>query len=106
MSNDDNGNTAISIIRYRTRPEAAQENQKLVEEVYAELAEKAPDGVRYMTLRLADGVTFVHVVTYEDGPEPLTGLAAFQRFSESVGDRVVAPPEREEATVVGAYRFR
>jgi hypothetical protein len=101
-----NTNDNISIIRYSTRPEAAEENQKLVEEVYAELAEKAVEGIRYMTLRLADGVTFVHVVTYDNGPEPLTGLASFRRFSETFTDRAAAPQVREEATVVGAYRFR
>jgi hypothetical protein len=102
MSNE---KTGIRMIRYRTRPEAAEENQKLVEEVFAELAEKAPEGIRYMTFRLTDGVTFVHVVTYEADTNPLAGIAAFQRFSETIGDRAVAPPEVEEATVVGSYRF-
>jgi hypothetical protein len=95
-----------SIITYQTRPEAAEENQKLIEEVFAELARSAPDGVRYMSLRLADGVTFVHVVETEEGANPLQGLAAFRRFTETIGDRAVASPERTEATVVGEYRFR
>jgi hypothetical protein len=37
-------NTAI--IRYTTKPDAANENQRVVEQVFAELAEKMPDGLR------------------------------------------------------------
>ena len=48
------------VVRYRPRPEEADNNQRLVEAVFAELADKDPGGVRYATLRLADG-TFVHI---------------------------------------------
>jgi len=41
-----------SVIRYRTKPESADENQRLVEDVYAELAVQDPGGMRYATLRL------------------------------------------------------
>jgi len=39
------------VIRYRTQPDRADENQKLVEAVFAELAEHQPAGVRYACLR-------------------------------------------------------
>ncbi len=53
------------IAHYRTRPDAADENQRLVERVFAQLAEDDPGGLRYAAFRLADGVTFVHVATIE-----------------------------------------
>ncbi|MFE3457152.1 hypothetical protein ACFXKD_06370 [Nocardiopsis aegyptia] len=90
---------STAVIRYRTKPEAAEENQRLVEDVFAELAATAPAGLRYSAFRLADGVTFVHVV---DG-EGLAELAAFQAFQRALGDRVVAGPTREGATLVGSY---
>lgn len=93
---------STAVIRYQTSPETADENQRLVEKVYAELAVEAPDGLRYTTLRLADGVTFLHFVMSEGGDE-LPGLAAFQAFQSELGDRVVAPPERTDATVIGSY---
>lgn len=63
-----------TVIQYTTKPDAADENQRVVERVFAELADKKPDGLRYATFRLADGVTFVHVVQREEGSEALSGL--------------------------------
>ncbi|WP_412537948.1 hypothetical protein R8Z50_18995 [Longispora sp. K20-0274] len=88
-----------AVIRYQTTPEAADENQRLVENVFAELAATAPAGLRYSTFRLADGVTFVHVV---DG-EGVTDLAAFQEFQRTLGERLAVGPNREDATLVGSY---
>ncbi|MGI5227297.1 hypothetical protein [Actinoallomurus sp. CA-142502] len=95
----------MRIIRYRTRPEAAEENQRLVEKVFAELRAERPDGLRYATFRLADGVSFVHVVAYEGDGDPLGASAAFAAFQQGIGDRVAAPPEAGEVTLVGSYRL-
>jgi hypothetical protein len=48
-----------SVICYKTKAESADENQRLVEDVYAELATLDPGGMRYVTLRLEDKVTFI-----------------------------------------------
>ncbi|GAA2377065.1 hypothetical protein [Dactylosporangium salmoneum] len=94
-----------SIIRYTTRPDAAEENQRLVAAVFAELAQQRPHGLRYAAFRLADGVTFVHVVQREEGGAELSDLVAFKEFAAGAGERVAVGPAREEATVVGAYNF-
>ena len=44
------------LIRYKTRPDAAAENRRLIENVFAELQAKSPEGVRYMVLALGDDV--------------------------------------------------
>ena len=94
-----------TVIRYRTKPERADENARLVAAVFQELTAQAPDGVRYMALRLADD-TFVHVVeTAGDGPSPLPQLAAFRAFQAGLGERCLEPPRALEATVVGAWRM-
>jgi hypothetical protein len=93
----------ISVIRYRTRPEAADENARLVEDVYASLAETKPDGLRYATYRLADGVTFVHIASLEGTENPLTTLPAFAEFQRQLADRCVEQPMPSAATVVGSY---
>jgi hypothetical protein len=90
---------SAAVIRYQTKPEAADENQRLIENVFAELAATAPPGLRYSSFRLADGVTFVHVA---DG-EGLTELPAFQEFQRTFADRVADGPAREDATLVGSY---
>ncbi|WP_244200222.1 hypothetical protein [Micromonospora arborensis] len=88
-----------AVIRYQTKPDAADENQRLIENIFVELAHTAPPGLRYSSFRLADGVTFVHVV---DG-NGLTELAAFQEFQHALGDRLAVGPARDDATLVGSY---
>ena len=93
------------VIRYTVRPEAAEENQRLVQNVFKELADSQPDGLHYASFRLADGVSFVHVVSTDGEDNPLPRTAAFVEFQRGIGDRVVAPPVATEATVVGSYGF-
>jgi hypothetical protein len=93
------------VVRYETTVDSAEENQRLVEQVYAELAAVQPDGLRYMTLRLADGVTFVHIAFRDPAANPLTQSKAFQEFQADLGQRVTAPPQSSDATVVGSYGF-
>ncbi|MEA2668021.1 MAG: hypothetical protein QOJ33_955, partial [Chloroflexota bacterium] len=80
-----------SVIRYRTKPESADENQRLVEDVYAELAARDPDGMRYATLRLADGVTFIHIfmTDSDDTPNTMGDIAAFVEFQRELAQRCV-----------------
>ncbi|MGD0454935.1 MAG: hypothetical protein ABSB69_15180 [Solirubrobacteraceae bacterium] len=91
------------IIRYRTRPDAADENARLVEAVYASLAEVEPSDFQYATFRLADGVTFVHVAHLGTAENPLPALPAFAEFQRELAQRCVEQPAPSEATVVGSY---
>jgi hypothetical protein len=92
------------VIRYRTRPEHAAENRRLVEDVFAELATRRPGGVRYQTYVLDDGCSFVHVVDLDDdAPNPLLQLEAFARFQDGIGDRCEEQPVAATATAVGGY---
>lgn len=93
------------VVRYTTRADAAAENQRLVERVFAQLAEDDPAGLRYATFRLADGVTFVHVATIEGEVNPLSKSSAFADFQRDIGSRCAESPEVADATVVGSYRW-
>ena len=93
-----------TIVRYETRPERADENQRLIEKVFTQLAELAPAGLRYAAFRLDDGVTFVHVVDQDgDGPSPLASVPAFEEFTSGIAGRTVAAPKAHAATLVGSY---
>jgi len=91
------------MVRYRTKPEAAEENQRLVEAVYRELNAEDPGGFRYATFRLADGVTFVHLVAYDSDDNPLQRSAAFKEFQQDFAARAVEAPEFIDVTLVGEY---
>ena len=43
------------LIRYKTKPDLAQENQRLIENVFQELQARKPDGLRYMVLKVGEG---------------------------------------------------
>jgi hypothetical protein len=90
------------VVRYRVRPDRVEENERLVRAVYAELADVQPEGLRYATVKLDDGVTFVHVAVHEQ-ENPLPGLASFRAFSGTIGERCDEPPVVSDAELVGSY---
>ena len=95
------------MVRYKVKPERVAENEALVRAVYEELHRVAPEGLRYATFRLADGVGFVHVSSTEteDGRNPLTEMEAFAPFQEAIGERCDEPPVVTELTQIGSYRL-
>lgn len=95
-----------SLIRYKTKPEFADENQRLVENVYQELNALDPGGVHYATFRLADRVTFLHVFTTDsdDRANTLGSVAAFKEFLRELPERCAEPPVAQDITLVGSYR--
>ena len=95
-----------TLVRYRTKPERAEENERLIGKVFQELQEKSPDGVRYLAWKLDDG-TFLHFVMVEtvDGTSPIPGLQAFQAFQSGIKERCIEPPRSGDVTVVGNYRM-
>ena len=83
-----------TLVRYKTRPDRAEENARLIEQVFQELQTKAPEGVRYLALKLDDG-TFVHFVMVEtdDGANPIPALEAFRSFQSGIKERCIEPPQ-------------
>jgi acyl dehydratase len=92
------------VIQYTTKPEHAAENEKLIREVFAELAADQPEGLHYASFRLDDGVTFVHVATLDSDANPLAASAAFAKFQSGIKDRCADGPHASGAAIVGSYR--
>jgi hypothetical protein len=85
--------------------EAADENQRRVEGVFAELDATTPDNVSYIVLRLADD-SFVHVSFHDHGDDevnPIASTAAFAHFQDGHADRRAGGVDQQTATLVGAY---
>jgi hypothetical protein len=93
------------IVRYKVKPDRVAENEELVRAVYEELERTKPDGLRYATFRLDDGVSFVHVasVDTEDGRSPLSDVPAFRRFVEHVDERCDEPPLATPMHAIGSF---
>jgi len=95
------------VVRYRVKTERAEENVRLIEKVFAELAQEQPEGLRYASFKGEDGVTFIHIASIEteDGVNPLDTASAFQAFQEGIRDRCDVPPEVVQMQTIGAYQL-
>lgn len=95
------------MVRYKVKADQAVENERLVRAVYEELHRELPEGLRYATFRLEDGVSFVHLASVEtaDGQNPLRGVAAFDRFQVNARERCEDGPVTAELHEVGSFRF-
>ena len=93
------------IVRYTAKPECADENERLIRDVFAELAERDPEGLRYAAFRLADRVSFVHVAVLEGDKNPLADSAAFAEFQRGIKDRCADGPVAADAEIIGSYRL-
>ena len=85
--------------------EAADENQRRVEGVFAELDTNKPDNVSYLVLRLADD-SFVHVSFHDHGEDevnPIASTAAFAHFQKDHANRREGGVDQQTAQLVGAY---
>jgi hypothetical protein len=92
------------LVRYKTSEAQSGANEALVRAVFDELRGRAPEGLRYASYKLEDGVTFVHIATLETPDDnPLTALPSFKAFQRQIKDRCVEPPVVTEVSVVGSY---
>ena len=92
------------MVRYTTSsPEHAETNAQLVRAVFDELRARSPEGIRYATYRLPDGVTFIHLATHAADTARLTSLPAFQAFQAKIKERCSEPPVVTELSIVDSY---
>lgn len=93
-----------TLVRYKAKPERAEENQRLVEAVFRELEARQQEDVRYLVLRLADG-TFLHFVERNADANPFEAMPAFRAFQQGIKERVAEPPTPSDAAIIGNYRM-
>ena len=94
--------TRAVVVRYRTRPDTADDNERLIKAVFEELAAVRPAGIRYFTVRV-DETTFVHTAVLDSDANPLDDLPAFQTFTSGIADRCEEPPAPAAGRLVGSY---
>jgi hypothetical protein len=95
------------MVRYKVKPGLEAENERYIKSVFEQLQRDRPPGLRYASFKLADGVSFVHIVSHEaaDGRDPLRELPVFKTFTAEIKDRCEDPPVAAELTEVGSYGF-
>src|SRR5258708_6416097 len=93
------------VVSYQGRPEAVAEHVRLIEAVFEQLHSERPGNVEYKVVRLADGVSFLHVSSADtpDGSNPLPELTAFKEFGRNSASRVATTPVPTPAAIIGSY---
>jgi hypothetical protein len=94
------------VIQYKVKPGEAEHHVELIQAFYDELERTQPEGLGHAVLRLADGVTFIHIAEEtEAGEGRLQALESFQRFESGIADRCEVPPAVQESSEVGSFRL-
>src|SRR5262245_14174996 len=98
-------NVTKTMVRYKVKPEHVAENERDIKRVFEQLVAERPEGVRYVSFKLADGVSFMHIVSHEavDNRSPLSELQAFKVFTAAVERRCEERPVATNLTEVGSY---
>jgi hypothetical protein len=94
------------MVRYTVKPDRAAHNEELIRDALAELDRVQPAGFRYAAYKLADGVSFIHLVSHdtEKGHSPMRQLPALRAFHAGIRGRCDVAPIRTELSEIGSYR--
>jgi len=93
------------MVTYRVKADQAEENERLIKQVFKQLLRQLPEGVQYSVYKQSDGVSFVHIAAFEDkaADHLFTELPAFKDFRAAIKDRCEEQPVTVHVEELGAY---
>ena len=96
----------VLAVRATMKEEHVAEAEAAVRRMFAAIQREGLEGIRYASVKLEDGVTFLAMLEIEDGVEnPLTGLPEAQEFYAKLPGWYAETPEVGPGTVIGSYRL-
>ena len=95
----------VLMVRAKVKAEHVAEIEAAGKRIFEALEREQPQGFRYTTCRLPDGVTYVNLWEIDDGVDnPLSILPEARAFQEGLKTWMAEPPIYEQLTVSGSYR--
>ena len=95
----------LQLIRATVSPEHAAAVEAAIGDVFTELAETQPRGLRYASTKASDGTSYLILLEIDDpAHNPLPSLETFQQFQSQLPLWLAGPPVIEQLTVIGNYR--
>jgi hypothetical protein len=95
---------SVLMVRAKVKEDKVADVEAAAGKMFAAIEAAAPTGVRYASLKAADGVTFTALLEVADGVDnPLPALPEFQAFQAGLKEWIAEPPVAEQLTVVGSY---
>ena len=96
----------VLTVRAKVKEEHVADAEAAVKRMFAAIEREQLEGIRYASVKLADGVTFLALLELEDGVDnPLPGLPEAQEFYASLPAWHAEPPVTGPGTVIGSYRL-
>ena len=97
---------SVQMVQAKIKAESVTDVQAAAKNMFAAINAAQPEGIRYATLLLPDGETFVALLQVDDGVEnPLPGLPELRELQEGLKGSLAEPPNSQPLTVIGSYRL-
>jgi hypothetical protein len=85
---------SVLTVRAKLKEEHVADAEAAVKRMLAAIERERLEGIRYASVKLEDGVTFLALLEVEDGVEnPLPGLPEAQEFYDSLPGWYAEPPD-------------
>jgi quinol monooxygenase YgiN len=96
----------VMMIQAKLKAESVSDVEAAADKMFAAVKAAQPGGVKYASLRLADGVSAVALLALDD-PEDnqLQAIPEFREFQEQLPEWLAEPPIVEPLTLVGSYEL-
>jgi hypothetical protein len=96
----------VVMIRAKVNAENVPDIEAAAEKMFAAIDAARPEGVKYASAGLADGVSFVALLAFDDPADnPLAAIPEFREFQEHLPEWLAEPPTVEPLTVIGSYEL-
>jgi hypothetical protein len=94
------------MIRAKVKAESVDDIEAATEKMFGAVQAAQPEGVKYASTRLPDGVSVVALLALDDPADnPLLAFPEFRDFQEQLPEWLAEPPTVEELTVIGSYEL-
>ena len=96
----------VMMIRAKLKAESVSDIDAAAEKMFSAIDAAQPEGVKYASVRLADGVSAVAFLALEDPADnQLQAIPEFREFQSQLPEWLAEPPIVEPITVIGSYEM-
>ena len=97
---------SVLMAQAKIKAESVTDVQAATKKMFAAINAAHPEGIRYASVLLPDGETFVALLQVDDGAEnPIPGLPEFRELQERVEGSRAEPASVQPLKVIGSYRL-
>ena len=97
---------SVLMAQAKIKAESVTDVQAATKKMFAAIGAAQPEGIRYASVLLPDGETFVALLQVDEGVDnPIPGLPEFRELQKRVEGSRAEPASVQPLTVIGSYRL-